>query len=269
MLVYVVAAVGCVASLGMLSRKMRSRAKPLKNTDAVKIEINLEKTLKSLNVQLPSENFVKNMSNAVAKERTELKSTWNTEKRTFPIIWSSFSESQKKELLINLTNELSMTIEIYSDSDDLLRCLCPMLHYKWLLDLTIVDNETILAVLALITITQEESQLVQLCPPLLVLAADKVDREEDPNRKLKVDIQLTQKVEKFLAVLQQLCVIKFVQQLLKRYKTEPQKPLYIRLLRNVGPMVLLGFIAGVSVYLLDMYGFIELFMFNYKSPFKE
>lgn len=287
MLEYIVLLGGTILSVFILISKKKQRRDPLKNTDKVALELNTETSLEAFQIYLPTANFITNMSAAVENERLDLRALWSEEKARFPLVWSGFSASQQKVLVNTLIDELKFSIEIYSDTDKFLHLLCPRINEKYLLSTVegvhIAAPDTapkpasadstkplssIPGVQELIMCAQSKADLVPFCLPLLVLSAERVEKELDPAGKVKVDIALTQHAEVFLRALQQLCAIKFAKQVLLRYKAEPKKSWIVRTVKNVGPVFLFGVLALLTTYLMDKYGFLDTFMWNYKSPFK-
>lgn len=273
MIEIVVTIAGTFISLFVLMRQKKARQDPLKNSERVSVEINSEKSLDTLTAYLPPTYFVKNMTDAIDTEMGALRAKWSSEKSTFGLIWKGFSEKQQKHLISTLLDELKFSIEIYSDAKDLLSILCPKLFVENLLnDISIESTETSGVdqseeppILRFILAAQSKVDIKQYCLPLLILNAERVDREVDPNAVAPVDIAVLEQVDLFLRALQYLCVIKFAKQILLRYKVEPQKSVVARLVKKVGPLVLFGALAALITYLMDKYGVLDVILWNYKA----
>lgn len=290
MLEYIALLGGTVLSLFFMFSKMKERRSPLKNSDKVAVELNSERALEAFHIYLPTAKFISNMCAAIENERLDLQALWSGEKAKFPLVWGGLSEKQQKTLISTLINELKFSIESYSDTDKLQILLCSKINERYLLE--VVENAEIrtspvgdasksettqesaraagqrVGVEELIVGAQSKADIKPFCLPLLVLAADRVEKELDPNGKEKLDIALTQHVELFLRALQQLCVIKFAKQVLLRYKTDANKSFWLRTAKSVAPVFLFGVLAMFIAYLMDRYGMLGAFMWDYKSPFK-
>lgn len=273
MIEIVVTIVGTFISLFVLMRQKKARQDPLKNTERVAVEINSQKSLDAFVVYLPTTHFVKNMTAAIDTEMGALRAKWSSEKATFGLIWKGFSEQQRKSLVGTLLDELKFSIEIYSDAKDLLSILCPKLFVENLLNdvniesthSAIVDHVEEAPILRYLLAAQNKADIKQYCLPLLILKAEQVEREVDPNAVAPVDVAVMEQVDLFLRALQYLCVIKFAKQILLRYKLEPQKSMVARLVKKVGPLVLFGALAAFITYLMDKYGVLDVLLWNYKS----
>lgn len=270
----IVTIVGTFISVIVLMRQKKARQDPLKNTERVAVEINSVSSLDSFVAYLPATYFVKNMNDAIETEMVTLRTKWSSEKATFGLIWNGFSAQQRSSLIGTLLDELRFSIEIYSDSKDLLNILCPMLSVEKLCDEKRTEPVTVAGspaetedsrILRFILAAQSKVDIKQYCLPLLIVNAERVEREVDPNGVAPVDVAVLEQVDLFLRALQHLCVIKFAKQLLLRYKVEPRKSVTARLIKKVGPLVLFGALAAFLTYLLDKHGILDLILWNYKS----
>lgn len=293
MLEYVIMVGGAILSLVVMISKKKERRAPLKNADKVAVELNSETSLEAFHIYLPTANFITNMCAAVENERSDLRALWSDNKAKFHLIWRGFTDQQQKALMSTLIEELKFSIENYSDTDKLLSLLCPNITEKYLLSdveahdiiaCEVTKNKkragdesaataaapaaSVAGVQELVMRAQDKVDIKHFCPPLLVLAAERVEKELDPNGNVKIDQALMQHVEVFLRALQQLCAIKFAKQVLTRYKAEPRKSFWVRTAKNVAPVCLFGVLAMLTAYLMDRYGFLDMFLWNYKSPFK-
>lgn len=270
-----VATVGTVLSMFLPVKQKKPRQDPLRNTEKVSVEINSESSLDGLVAHLPESYFIKNMANAVEMEMNELKAKWTTEKATFELIWNGFSPDQRKTLVQKLLDELKFSIEIYSDTNELLRILCPKLREDYLLDSKVqeipltgaaIETDSRPTILKFILAAQNKTDIKYFCLPLLIVNAERVERDVDPNGAKQTDSAVAEQVDLFLRALQHLCVIKFAKQLLLRYKAEPQMNGVVRTIKKLAPLTVFAVLAGFLVYLLDKYGFLGAVMWNYKSP---
>jgi len=224
---------------------------------------------------LPESYFIKNMSEAVEMEMNDLKAKWATEKATFVLIWKGFSPDQRKTLVQKLLEELQFSIEIYSDTNELLRILCPKLRGDYLLSSEVqeipltgaaIETDNRPTILKFIMAAQSKADIKYFCLPLLIVKAERVERDMDPNGANQTDAAVAEHVELFLRALQHLCAIKFAKQLLLRYKVEPQMNVVVRTIKKIAPLTVFAVLAAFLVYLLDKYGFLGAVMWNYKSP---
>lgn len=270
-----VATAGTVVSMFLLLKQKKPRQDPLKNAEKVCVEINSETSLDSLVAHLPESYFVKNMADAVEIEMNELKTKWATEKATFELIWKGFSLDQRKKLVQKLLEELMFSIEIYSNTNELLKVLCPKLRVEFLLsnevhdiplDGDTMDNDDRPTILKFILAAQNKVDIKYFCLPLLIIKAERLERDVDPNGAAQTDAAVAEQVDIFLRALQHLCAVKFAKQLLSRYKVEPQVHVLARTAKKIAPMTVFAVLAAFLVYLLDKYGFLGAVMWNYKSP---
>lgn len=273
MIEYVVMGVGAVISVVMMVNQKKTRLEPLKNSEKVAIEINTESSLESLHIHLPPPHFIKNMSVSVDRERMELATKWSYEKNLFPVLWRKLSIDQRKQLINTLLEELVFSIGVYSDTDKLLPILCPKLTTENLLardanaDSNTPEQEASTELFRFLLAAQDKTQIKPYCLPLLVRSLQKVDRDIDPNREEKDDAVLAEHVDLFLRSLQHLCALKFAKQVLTRYKTTPTDTLIARVAKKIAPVLLVGILAALLALLLDRFGFLQIFLVSYKSPF--
>eukprot|EP00598_Pedospumella_elongata_P016947 CAMPEP_0184992440 /NCGR_PEP_ID=MMETSP1098-20130426/41258_1 /TAXON_ID=89044 /ORGANISM="Spumella elongata, Strain CCAP 955/1" /LENGTH=256 /DNA_ID=CAMNT_0027518055 /DNA_START=112 /DNA_END=879 /DNA_ORIENTATION=- len=249
----------------LLLKQKKPRQDPLKNTEKVSVVINSESSLDSLVAHLPESYFIKNMTYAVEMEMNDLKAKWAAEKSTFELIWNGFSADQRKALVQKLLEELQLSIEIYSDTNELLRILCPKLREDYLLSSKVqeipltgaeIETDTRPTILKFIMAAQSKTDIKYFCLPLLIVKAERVERDVDPNGANQTDSAVAEQVDLFLRALQHLCAIKFAKQLLLRYKVEPQMNAVVRTIKKLAPLTVFAVLAGFLVYLLDKYGFL-------------
>ena len=270
MLSSLITIIGTTVSLIMLFRQKKSRRDPLRNSEKVYVEVNGEGSLESCHIYLPQKHFVKNMIGAVDKERQQLRELWSKEKHTFMILWKGLTESQKQNLLRTLIDELTSTIEVYSDSQKLLSVLCPKINLAYFLTAPSAertDTEDSDRVISFLIDAQDKLEIKRYCLPIIVIKVELVDKDVDPNRDAKQDGILAENVDIFLRTLQQLCALKLVQQILMRYKVEPTKSMISRILIKIAPLLIFGALAALTAYLMDRYGVLSSFLIGYKSPF--
>ncbi len=270
-----VATAGTIVSMFLLLKQKKPRQDPLRNTEKVSVVINSETSLDTLVAHLPESYFVKNMSEAVEMEMNDLKAKWASEKATFELIWKGFSPDQRKTLVQKLLEELQFSIEIYSDTNELLRILCPKLRGDYLLSSEVqeipltgaaIETDNRPTILKFIMAAQSKADIKYFCLPLLIVKAERVERDVDPNGANQTDSAVAEQVDLFLRALQHLCAIKFAKQLLLRYKVEPQMNVVVRTIKKIAPLTVFAVLAAFLVYLLDKYGFLSAVMWNYKSP---
>lgn len=256
----------------MLFRQKKSRQEPLKNSDKVSVEVNTETSLDRINIYLPPPHFVKNMTAAIEVERNKVTGLWALEKNLFPLLWRKFSEKEKKALIETLLEELKFSIQMYSDSDHLLRLLCPKLNLEYFLGAESLKGikvaEPPTTIFKFLMDVQGKLEIKTYCIPLLLLSIERVEGELDPNREFKKDESLCEQVELFMRALQYLCAVKFAQQVLLRYKDDANNTFYMRVAKKSAPVFILGVVTFLTAYLLDYYGILEAFLVSYKSPFK-
>eukprot|EP01032_Pedospumella_encystans_P023076 gene23076-26132_t len=151
-------------------------------------------------------------------EMNDLKAKWTTEKATFELIWNGFSPDQRKTLVQKLLEELQFSIEIHSDTNELLRILCPKLRGDYLLgskvqEIPLTGSETETdsrpTILKFIMAAQSKTDIKYFCLPLLIVKAERVERDVDPNGANQTDSAVAEQVDLFLRALQHLCAIKF------------------------------------------------------------
>lgn len=281
MIEYALMVAGSFVSVFFLLKRQKQRPEPLKNSEKVAVEINTATALESLHIYLPPPHFIKNMSAAVDKERSGLAALWSYEKNVFPVLWDKMTDTQRKQLLVSLLEELVRSIGVYSDTDKLLAILCPRLKEDLLLARNVSTDEASPqeqgAPAELLTFLhaaqQGKMEIKPYCLPLLLLSVQKEDREVDPNREVQdTDGVLAEHVEVFLRALQHLCALKFAKQVLTRYKAvvDPQQQassVYLRVLKKVAPVLVVGVLAALVAFLSDRLGFLQIFLVSYKSPF--
>jgi hypothetical protein len=271
---------GTILSTYLIFKQKKARQDPLRLSEKVSVKVNSETSFDSFVAHLPAPHFIGNMNGSIGKELLDLRALWSAEKATFGLIWKGFSERQKVNLLKTLIDELKFAIEIYSDTNELLRILCPKISEEYFFAKSEVhqhsseqvtedsDKETPTIVKYILAV-QDKTDIKYYCPPILLMGVDRLEKDLDPNGVAVpvADPALSEHAELFLRSLQQICAIKFAKQVLLRYKADTKKSTLFRIIKKLGPLVLFGLLAALVAYLLDKYHFFSTFMFSYKSPF--
>eukprot|EP00428_Durinskia_dybowskii_P083304 CAMPEP_0170440290 /NCGR_PEP_ID=MMETSP0117_2-20130122/46251_1 /TAXON_ID=400756 /ORGANISM="Durinskia baltica, Strain CSIRO CS-38" /LENGTH=138 /DNA_ID=CAMNT_0010700693 /DNA_START=150 /DNA_END=562 /DNA_ORIENTATION=- len=138
------------------------------------------------------------MSAAIEQERSKVTALWAREKNLFPMLWRKFTEKEKKELVETLIEELKFSIQVYSDSDHLLRLLCPKLTTEYFLGVDNInraaDADPPTTIYKFLIDVQGKLEIKSYCIPLLLLSIKRVEGELDPNREVKKDESLCEQV---------------------------------------------------------------------------
>ena len=266
------AALGTVGCFSYFISQAKKRRDPLKNSAKVSTDIqyNMTRGVHTIVVYNPSAAFVSNMKKGAKNTAKELGSLWSAEKTALYKVWSVLRKGDKKDMICRLLEELKSNIQPYSDTDDLLLILCPELCVESLLHESSDGECKPEGIVQLIQILLNDQEREKLSSGMVVLAADDVQGNIDPNKSKTPDFKLMTQVEEFLATLRELCLVMYMKQLLTRYRSELKRPpLLKRLWNKNGSSIVLGLVAVVITFCLDRFGILEAILASYKSPFDD
>jgi len=296
-------------------RRKRSKSPPLPRSEKVSVELLLvspssspgrrtsssnstnkkgEKSIVTLNVYLPSDQFLANMKRAVMKERNSLKELWDSsEQEVFRRVWDEdFSYYRRYSFIRVLLEELEANIDPYSDSDKLSEYLCPHLYdtYKLLSRVGATTTATdeggdgegenhgygMNDLISQVVHDSNDNNNAFNSISAVVLYATKGLNDDDASSvdtgssRIRLDLDLSIRTELLLFTLKQLCMVMFVKQFLSRYvlSSEPPANTCIRLYRLLDRhRYVCGLLVFVAVFVLDTSGLLSKVVPNYESMF--
>lgn len=297
-------------------RSKRSKFPPLPRSEKVSVELLLlspssspgrrtsssssnkkgEKSVVTLHVYLPSDQFLSNMKRAVMKERNSLKELWDSsEQEMFRRVWDEdFSYYRRYSFIRALLEELEANIDPYSDSDKLSEYLCPHLYdtYKLLSRVGATTTATdeggdgegdnfnhgygMNGLISQVVHGSNDKNNAFNSISAVVLNATKGLNDDDASNvdlgssRIRLDLDLSIRTELLLSTLKQLCMVMFVKHFLSRYvlSSEPPANTCIRLYRLLDRQrYVCGLLVFVAVFVLDTSGLLSKLVPNYESMF--
>ena len=296
-------------------RRKRSKSSPLPRSEKVSVELLLvspssspgrrtsgsstnkkgEKSIVTLHVYLPSDQFLANMKRAVIKERNSLKELWDSsEQEVFRRVWDEdFSYYRRYSFIRALLEELEANIDPYSDSDKLSEYLCPHLYdtYKLLSRVgattTATDeggdsdgdnhgNSMNSLIGQVVHDSNDKNNAFNSISAVVLYATKGLNDNNDASSvdtgssRIRLDLDLSMRTELLLVTLKQLCMVLFVKQFLSRYvlSSEPPANTSIRLYRLLDRhRYVCGLLVFIAVFVLDTSGLLSKLVPNYESMF--
>lgn len=274
MLEVLVLAASLVCSGFVVYQVRNQRRPPLKNSVKTVITAALRGSVGQLVLYLPGDNFINNISAAADSERKALSMLWKQDSAVFNKLWPTISKQEQDELVCKLIEELKLSIQPYSDSDNLLLAICPEIHDKIHKENT---GDGLSAKPAEKDVKEEICSFIEatICKDssfhskgkVITLSAEPHQSDLDPNHETMPNFVLMEKAESFLFALRKICFVRYVKQLLERYRLEPKKSTLSRAWDKFGVAFLVSIAAFVLTFALDHFGLLERFLVSYKSPF--
>lgn len=290
-------------------RSKRSKSPPLPRSEKVSVELLVspsfternissnnskkgKKSIITLDVHLPSDQFLANMKRAVTKERNSLKELWDSsnEQEVFRRVWDEdYSYYRRCSFVRALLEELEANIDAYSDSDKLSEYLCPHLYdtHELLSRGTVTTTATderggdnhgygMNDLISQVVYDSNDKNNAFNSISAVVVSATKgsVDSGSSSSstrqRRVGLDLDLSMRVELLLFTLKQLCMVMFVKHFLSRYLSSSEPPVNtcIRLYRLLDRhRYVCGLLVFVALFALDTSGLLSKVVPNYKSMF--
>jgi hypothetical protein len=245
-----------VLLLYFFSRKQK-RHDPLKSSTRATVEFCSRFRSAKLVIYLPSKQFVSKMKAALDIDVAKLELFLKKEDAVFFSTWDAMAKDDKLHLTNRLWEELSESLEPYSDSWKFLDLLCPDLTQEFVMSGVGPDGRNGVDRLFKSIFDKKSHLYVE---PVIVTNARRFEENLDPNN-IKIDTELIGETHSFLNVLRPLAITRFTRELLLRYK---HKQSFWRKHKSLVVAGALGVLAIAVVGLLFYMGILQKFFWGFQ-----